>query len=47
MQSSGSRIGQSYIKVPEHACSAAFKRFFDPLLLPNKMNRIVISLTLT
>jgi|GEM_PF-2447304 len=41
MQSSGSRISQDYVKVPEHARSAAFRRFFEPFLLPNKMNRIV------
>jgi len=41
MQSSGSRISQDYVKVPEHARSAAFRRFFDPLLLPNKITRIV------
>ncbi len=41
MQLSGSIISQGYVKVPEHARSAAFRRFFDLLLLPNKTNRIV------
>jgi len=41
MQLSGSRISQGHIKVPEHARSAAFRRFFDPFLMPSKMNRIV------
>jgi hypothetical protein len=41
MQSSGSRISQSYVKVPEHARRAAFRRFFDLFLLPNKINRTV------